>query len=155
LATTFAGATEGACEEGSTLEGSRAPIAEGDSAGCSLGLKDGAGMTVTTADGDGVRRWRDGDGDGSGGLGDSEGEGFGDGNGGITLLGELDGAAPGVPAVGFGLGLVVAVAFALGLGVGAACGDAARAGPMSSVGAITSAAPASRIGTRTPGTCEL
>src|SRR4051812_29147970 len=88
-----AGALEGTAEDGSMLAGSRAAIGDGDSRGACDAATVGAGMMVTTAEGDGVGRRRDGDGDGGGvGLGDGAADrlGEGSGGGGSTLLGELE-----------------------------------------------------------------
>jgi hypothetical protein len=143
------------------LGGSRAAIGDGDSVLSWLGATDGAGMIVTTADGDGVRRCCEGDGDGGGGgVGLAAAVRVGVGSGGMTLLGELDAAAATVGelvafGLAFGVGFAVADAFGVALGVGAAWGEAACADPMRSAGTMAMPAPASRTETRMPGTCEL
>src|SRR4051794_35960320 len=75
----------------SGLGDSRAPIGDGDAVDDAAGESDGAGMTVTTAEGDG-RRDRLGDGEGLGlGLGLAAADRLGDGSGGMIPVGELDG----------------------------------------------------------------
>src|SRR4051812_49498685 len=90
----------------SGLGDSRAPIGDGDAVDEAAGESDGAGMTVTTADGD-ARRDRLGDGEGLGlGLGLGAADRVGDGSGGVIPGGGLGGAGPPGPARGgFGAGL--------------------------------------------------
>jgi hypothetical protein len=105
-------------------------------------------MTVTTADGDAVRRARLGDGEGALGLGlgdTTAGERLGVGSGGRTPVGELDGCGRALAA---GDGFAVADAFGVGDGVGAA----ALAGPSSRVGVSTATPTPRTSGRRTSGT---
>src|SRR5690242_17498402 len=77
----------------SGLGDSSAPIGDGEAVDGGVGESEGAGMMVTTAEGDG-RRERLGDGAGfGGGLGlSAAGDRLGVGRGGMTPVGELDGA---------------------------------------------------------------
>lgn len=111
----------------------------------------GAGMTVTTADGEAVRRRRVGEGDGfEGGVGLACGGslvrlGLGNGGGGTIGDGELEARASLVPAVG------PAVTCGLGVGVGlTACAE-----PISSVGVSSATARLSSSGRRRSGTRRL
>src|SRR3954469_20360053 len=101
----------------SGLGASRA-MGDGETVDRGVGESDGAGITVTTAEGEG-RRDLLGDGEGGFGLGLGLGaaERLGVGSGGITLVGELDGCARG-ELLGEGFGAVVAFAVGDGFGDG-------------------------------------
>jgi hypothetical protein len=136
----------------SGLGDSRTPIGDGDAVDAGGGESDGAGITVTTAEGD-DRRTRLGDGDGSA-LRDGVGLALGDGvgSGGMTPVGELDGSARPV-LVGDGLGVAFGDADAFGDGVGV--GAAAAGEPRSTAGVSTAVARATSSGRRTSGTRRL
>jgi hypothetical protein len=136
----------------SGLGESRTSIGEGDAVDDGRGESDGAGITVTTAVGDG-RRVLLAEGDGRGlGLGLSPaGDRLGEGSGGMTPVGELDGSARRVllgEGLGLALGFAAAVAFGEGEGVGAA--DAAE--PSRTAGSSAAPARPSSSGRRTSGT---
>jgi len=166
-AAAFAGAAEAWVGDGSGLGGSRAAMGDGDSVDGAVVCWVGAGITVTTAFGEGLRRRRVADGVGcDADVGELAALRLGDGSGGggITLDGELEGcAAAGLgvgfaDAVGFGVavGLGVPLGLAFGLLVAFGVGAAADAGASASrVGVRASAAAVGRTGRRTPGTCEL
>ena len=123
-----------------------APRGDGEVVATGRGESDGAGITVTTADGD-DRRDLLGEGAGGGGLGDGLAAvrlGDGSGGGGITLDGELEASTR--AGVLLGEGLLVAVGF--GEGAGAASADA----PSSTTGTTATAARPSSSGRRTSGT---
>lgn len=147
--------TTGALASG--LGDSSAPIGDGDAVDGARGESDGAGMTVTTADGDG-RRDRLGEGAGLTGLALGLGalERLGDGNGGMTLVGELEGWARWL-LDGDGLGVLLARGGgdAFGVDVGDGGGAAVAADPSSTAGASATAARPSSSGRRAFGTREL
>ena len=149
LALTGVGDTSG-------LGDSRAPMGEGDAVDGGRGESDGAGMTVTTADGE-DGRGRLGVGEGLGlGLGLADAGRVGVGSGGMTPVGELDGAGARFVPVGdgFGAALVRAVGDDFGVVDGDGDGGAAAAGsPRSTTGVSTATAQPSSSDPRAFGTC--
>src|SRR3954462_14797199 len=134
-ATACTGAGDVSVGDGSGLSGSRAAIGEGDAATGAVVGSLGAGITLTTAFGDGLLRRRVADGEG---LGAAVGDvaalrvAVGRGGGGTTLDGELDACTPPGLRVALGVavgwGLAAADAFGLLGGLGAGVGAAADAG---------------------------
>jgi hypothetical protein len=136
----------------SGLGDSSTPMGDGETVVTGWGESGGAGITVTTADGEG-RRDLLGEGDGLGlGLGLGAADRVGVGRGGMTPVGELDGSAL-VVLLGDGRGLALAVAVAFGDGDGA--GAAAAVDPSRTAGVSTAAARPRSSDRRTSGTRRL
>lgn len=131
--------------------GESSAIGDGDTVERGVGESDGAGMTVTTAEGEGRDRLGVGDAGRRLGLGLSAGaDRLGVGSGGMTPVGELDGCARGLllgEGLGAVLGLPVDDAFGEGEGVGAA--DAAE--PSATAGTSAAAATPTSSDRRTSG----
>lgn len=141
------------------LGDSRAGSGDGGPAGAA-GLSDGAGMTVTTADGAEARRLGEGEGLAEGLAGALAAWlrlGDGSGGGGMMPVGEGEGSTRAGLADGWGaagLAFAVLVAFGVGVGAGAANG-CASADPTRMVGVTTTAATDSSSERRTSGTRRL
>jgi hypothetical protein len=137
----------------SGLGDASAPMGDGEAVEGVRGDSLGAGITVTTGFGEGVRRARLGVGEGWAWLGLALGwaDRVGVGSGGSTPVGELDGCAR-AALLGDGSGAALGRELAVALGVGDGAGAAAAADPSRTAGVSTPAASASSSGRRASGT---